>query len=268
MDVHERRLFIAEQVANKGEVEFAELADTLHVSEMTIRRDIEILESEGVLRRIMGGAISLRGTAAEPSFESRASEAASEKEHIAMAVVDLLVPGETVLLDSGSTVLSVARAIRKCGIPMTVITPSALAGIELSDAPGVTVYLTGGLLRPSELSLIGPETIDALSTYNCDTYVMGVAGVDAEGGISEYHYEEAHVKQAAVKSAKRVIVAADQSKLGRSALVKIVDLGKVDILVTDAKSTNKTVKAARAKGVQVVTTVREPSVSEKQGDSK
>lgn len=256
-----RRQFIAEQVANRGEVEFAELAESLNVSEMTIRRDIEILESEGLLRRIMGGAISLRGTSAEPSFESRASESAREKEHIANAVVDLLVPGETVLLDSGSTVLSVARAIRKRGVSITVITPSALAGIELSDAPGVTVYLTGGLLRPSELSLIGPETINALSSYNCDTYVMGVAGVDSEGGISEYHYEEAHVKQAAVKAAKRVIVAADQSKMGRSALVKIVDLGKVDILVTDAKTTHKTVKAAKAKGVQVVTTVKETPVT-------
>jgi DeoR/GlpR family transcriptional regulator of sugar metabolism len=252
MDVHERRSFIADRVTSSGEVEFAVLAETLGVSEMTIRRDIEFLESEGVLRRILGGAISLQGTSAEPSFDSRASASAREKEHIAEAVVDLLVPGETVLLDSGSTVLSVAREIRKRGLELTVVTPSALAGLELSDSPGVTVYLIGGLLRPHELSLIGPETINAIERFNCDTYVMGVAGVDAIGGISEYHYEEAHVKEAGMKVATRVIVAADQTKLGRSALVKIADLSDISILVSDAPKRNRTVAAATRLGVQVV----------------
>jgi DeoR/GlpR family transcriptional regulator of sugar metabolism len=252
MDVHERRSFIADRVTSSGEVEFAVLAETLGVSEMTIRRDIEFLESEGVLRRILGGAISLQGTSAEPSFDSRASASAREKEHIAEAVVDLLVPGETVLLDSGSTVLSVAREIRKRGLELTVVTPSALAGLELSDSPGVTVYLIGGLLRPHELSLIGPETISAIERFNCDTYVMGVAGVDAIGGISEYHYEEAHVKEAGMKVATRVIVAADQTKLGRSALVKIADLSDISILVSDAPKRNRTGAAATRLGVQVV----------------
>jgi DeoR/GlpR family transcriptional regulator of sugar metabolism len=252
MDVHERRSFIADRVTSSGEVEFAVLAETLGVSEMTIRRDIEFLESEGVLRRILGGAISLQGTSAEPSFDSRASASAREKEHIAEAVVDLLVPGETVLLDSGSTVLSVAREIRKRGLELTVVTPSALAGLELSDSPGVTVYLIGGLLRPHELSLIGPETISAIERFNCDTYVMGVAGVDAIGGISEYHYEEAHVKEAGMKVATRVIVAADQTKLGRSALIKIADLSDISILVSDAPKRNRTVAAATRLGVQVV----------------
>jgi len=194
----------------------------------------------------------LQGTSAEPSFDSRASASAREKEHIAEAVVDLLVPGETVLLDSGSTVLSVAREIRKRGLELTVVTPSALAGLELSDSPGVTVYLIGGLLRPHELSLIGPETISAIERFNCDTYVMGVAGVDAIGGISEYHYEEAHVKEAGMKVATRVIVAADQTKLGRSALVKIADLSDISILVSDAPKRNRTVAAATRLGVQVV----------------
>jgi DeoR/GlpR family transcriptional regulator of sugar metabolism len=252
MDVSERRSLIAEKVTSSGEVEFAVLAESLGVSEMTIRRDIEFLENQGVLRRILGGAISLQGTSAEPSFDSRASAAAREKEHIAEAVVDLLVPGETVLLDSGSTVLSVARAIRKRGIELTVVTPSALAGLELSDAPGVTVYLLGGLLRPHELSLIGPDTISAIERFNCDTYVMGVAGVDAIGGISEYHYEEAHVKEAGMKSAKHIIVAADQTKLGRSALVKIAELSEISVLVSDAPRRHRTLSAAVKAGVQVV----------------
>lgn len=256
MNVSTRRELIAEQLANEGEVEFSDLAMVLGVSEMTIRRDIETLESLGLLRRVVGGAISLRGTATEPTFESRASIAAQEKEHIALAVVGLLVPGETVLLDSGSTVLSVARAIRKSKLEVTVVTPSALAGLELSDSPGVNVYLTGGHLRPGELSLIGPDAIESLHRFNCDTFVMGVAGVDLNGGISDYHYDEAHVKEAGMKSAKRTIVAADKTKLGRTSLVRIAELSDISVLVTDASPRHNTVREARNRQVEVVTTAR------------
>jgi DeoR/GlpR family transcriptional regulator of sugar metabolism len=252
MDVSRRREEIATLVADRGEVEFAELAQELGVSEMTIRRDIEILEGQGLLRRIVGGAIHLRGTSAEPPFESRASLVSKEKEHIARLVVQLLSPGQTVLLDSGSTVLSVARAIRASGLSLTVVTPSALAGIELSDVPGITVHLTGGLLRSGELSLIGPAAIDALAKFNCDVFVMGVAGIDETGGISDYHYEEAHVKKAAMRASHTTIVAADQSKLGRSSLIRIAELAEVSTLVTDAPENHPTLIAAREHGVRVV----------------
>lgn len=248
-----RRKFIAEQVAALGEVEFAVLAENCDVSEMTIRRDIEVLEHEGLLRRVVGGAISTAGTAQEPSFRSRAAEAAQEKEHIAKAVVDLLNPGETVLLDSGSTVLSVAREIRQRELSLTVVTPSVLAGLELSDCPAVTVYLAAGQLRPGELSLIGSDTVEYLGRFNCDTAVLGVAGVDGAGGISDYHRDEAYVKRAAMAVSKRTIVAADHSKLGRSALVKIATLADVSALVTDGDQRNKAVRDAIAAGTRVIT---------------
>lgn len=253
MDANQRRELIVDRALSLGEVEFGLLAAEFGVSEMTIRRDIEILQSQGLLRRVVGGAILTKGTAAEPSFESRASDAAKEKEHIAEAVVELLTPGETVLLDSGSTVLSVARAIRKHGLSLTIVTPSALAGLELSDSPGVTVHLIGGLLRPHELSMIGPDAVEGIKKFNCDTFVMGVAGIDARGGVSDYHYDEAHVKETGINVSNRVIVAADKSKLGRTALVKIADLSQIDILVTDADPDQPTVQSARLEGVQVVT---------------
>ena len=253
MDVSERRKFIAEQVAIHGEVEFASLATSCEVSEMTIRRDIDTLEDEGLLRRVLGGAIAVGGTAQEPPFHSRASVAAQEKEHIAAAVVDLLSPGETVFLDSGSTVLSVAREIRRRQLALTVVTPSVLGGLELSDLPGTAVYLAGGELRPGELSLVGSDTIDYIGGFNCDTAVLGVAGVDALGGISDYHHAEANVKKAAIRIAKRTIVAADRTKLGRAALVKISDLEAMSVLVTDADRRNSTVKAAESLGISVTT---------------
>jgi len=261
MNVTQRRESIASQVVAYGEVDFQSLAAQFGVSEMTIRRDVEALEGEGLVRRIVGGAISVRSTSAEPPFESRASASAQAKERIAQAVVELLIPGETVLLDSGSTVLSVARAIKRKSLKLTIVTPSTLAGLELADAPDTTVYLTGGQLRPGELSLIGPEAINSVRRFNCDTFVMGVAGVDLRGGISDYHYDEAHVKQAGMASSRRTIIAADHTKLGRMALVKIADMSDIATLVTDAREDHPSVKEAQSQGMQVVTVTMQPAVA-------
>lgn len=166
------------------EVGYAELAAEFDVSEMTIRRDMEALERLGVVRRVVGGAIAMKGKDHEPSFETRVADAAEEKRHIADAVADLIGPGETLILDSGSTALAVAQSLRGRRLGLTVLTPSVLAALELIDEADTTVVLTGGELRPGELSLIGPAAEDTLAQYNCDTFVMGVAGIDGNRGIS------------------------------------------------------------------------------------
>jgi DeoR/GlpR family transcriptional regulator of sugar metabolism len=247
-----RRALIEQRVVADGEIDFASLADEFKVSEMTIRRDVNVLEEQGVVRRVTGGAISLVGKASEPAFETRAAQAATEKAHMAGAVVELLQPHETVILDSGSTVLAVARAIRGRGLGLTVVTPSLLVAAELADDEGTTVLLAGGQVRPGELSLIGSETEATFSLYNCDAYVMGIAGVDARRGITEYHREEANVKKAAIAASDRVIVVADMSKLGRVQLMNVASFEQVDYLVTDGPAEDPAVRAAGEKGVEVV----------------
>ncbi|WP_167759443.1 DeoR/GlpR family DNA-binding transcription regulator [Mycobacterium sp. PS03-16] len=252
LNAHARRAAIAARIHADREVDFATLAEEYGVSEMTIRRDIERLEDQGVARRVLGGAIAFGGKATEPSFAARAAEAADEKTHIASAVADLLTPQETVILDSGSTVLAVARAIRGRDLRLTVITPSVLVAVELADEPDTTILLTGGKVRPGELSLIGAEAEDFYLRYNCDTYVMGIAGVDGRRGASEYHREEGNVKQAAMRSADRVIVAADATKLGRVQLINVAQVSNISVLVTDGSPTHPTVAALEAAGVEVV----------------
>lgn len=256
-----RRDLIGQRVLTDGEIGFATLASEFNVSEMTIRRDVNALEASGMVRRVVGGAIYLSGKAFEPSFEARAGVAAIEKMNIAEAVVHLLQPHETVILDSGSTVLAVAKAIRGSGLGLTVVTPSILVAVELADEPDTTVLLTGGRVRPGELSLIGLETEETFERYNCDTYVMGVAGVDAVRGISEFHRGEGSVKRAAVRAADRVIVVADETKLGRVQLMNIVPLADVALLVTDGEDNHPTLVAARSLGVNVVC-VRSRNVTE------
>jgi DeoR/GlpR family transcriptional regulator of sugar metabolism len=247
-----RQLLIEKRVLSEGEIDFESLADELGVSQMTIRRDVEALEERGVVRKILGGAIAFGGKSVEPSFAARAAEFPDSKQRIAKAAVDLLRPSETVILDSGSTVLAVARGIRDRGLGLTILTPSIQAAAELNNESDTTIILTGGMVRPGELSLVGAEAENAFASYNCDTYVMGVAGLHAERGFSDYHREESRVKKAALRSADRVIAVLDESKLGRAQLVNVASLNEVAVLVTDASSEHPTVVAVREAGLEVI----------------
>jgi DeoR/GlpR family transcriptional regulator of sugar metabolism len=251
MDAKVRRTLIEERVAAEGEIEITPLASEFNVSEMTIRRDIEVLETQGLVRKVIGGAIAASRKASEPPFEARAVVAVHEKAHIAEAAVSLLEPGETVILDSGSTVLAVARAIKGRDLGLTVVTPSTLVALELADDPGTTVLLTGGLVRPGELSLIGSDAEEAFTRYSCDIFVMGVAGVDSIRGATDYHREEAAVKRAAIKAADRIVAAVDHTKLGRVHLVQVAPLEALDVIVTDGPEDDLTLRSARAHGILV-----------------
>jgi len=247
-----RRELIEERILSRGEIGFSALAREFGVSEMTIRRDVHALADKGILRMVVGGAISLIGKATEPTFETRAAQAAIEKAHLAEAVLSLIQPHETVILDSGSTVLAVARALRGRELGLTVVTPSMLAAAELADDPGTTVLLAGGEVRGGELSMIGAEAETAFGLYNCDAYVMGIAGVDAHRGITEYHRAEANVKKAAMAAADRVIVVADASKLGRVQLMNVATFDQIGALVTDGPESHPAVRAASDAGVRIV----------------
>ncbi|TDL05980.1 DeoR/GlpR transcriptional regulator [Mycolicibacterium obuense] len=247
-----RRDHIEQRVRAAQEITYADLATEFDVSEMTIRRDVEALEASGVVRRVVGGAIALQGKDTEPSFATRMADAAQEKIHIADVVADLIGVNETLILDSGSTALAVANSLRGRGLGLTVVTPSVLVALALVDEPDTTVVLTGGELRSGELSLIGAAAEDTLANYNCDTYVMGVAGIDGERGISDYHQAESRVKQAASRRADRVIVAADKSKLGRVTFVSITALSNVATIVSDGPPDHPALVAARDAGVEVI----------------
>ena len=252
MGAKTRRDLIETLVVSHGEIDFTSLATEFGVSEMTIRRDVEVLEGKGVLRRIVGGAIAMAGKSSEPSFKDRSTAATLAKMRIAEATADLMVPHETVIIDSGSTALEVARAIKGRELGLTVITPSIQVAVELADEPNTTVILTGGLVRPGELSLIGFETKQTFSRYNCDTFVMGVAGFDAVTGVTDYHRDESEVKHAALDVSDRIIVVADTSKLGRVQLVNIAESVDINVLVTDADESNQTVSALKEIGVDVL----------------
>ena len=251
MSTQERRGAIRGFLANRGEVGIAELAAEFDVSEMTIRRDLEELEDQGVARRVRGGAIATVSRSYEPPLAARTTEAHEAKQRIAGAAAEYIEYGETAILDVGSTTFALAQRLRGRG-GFTIVTPSVQAATELAGDPNTRVILTGGIVRPGELSLIGDLAEGTFAQLNCDVLFLGVGGIDAEKGLTEYNLDDTRVKRAAIKAASRKVALADQTKLGRICLASIASLSEIDVLITDAAPTHPVLDAVRDAGVEIV----------------
>lgn len=230
-------------------VSVAELAVRHNVSEMTIRRDLDDLAGQGVVRRIRGGALSLLLRGEEPPFGAREREAVEVKRRIGLVVAELLADGEAVLLDGGTTALEVARALRERRL--TVVPLAMQSAVELSTAPRVRLVLPGGEVRPGELNLKGPLTESTIRALRFDTAVIGCCGLSAEQGLTAHDLPEVAVKQAAIASARRVIVACDSGKFTRTAFGAVCPLDRIDIVVTDPDIPPEQRDALTAAGVTV-----------------
>jgi DeoR/GlpR family transcriptional regulator of sugar metabolism len=247
----QRRDALQRRLTAHGECGFAELAEDFGVSEMTIRRDLEMLEAEGLVRRVRGGAISVVSRAYEPPFAIRATTASDAKEAIGTAAALLVNDGDTVIVDVGTTTMALARALHgKHGV--TVVTASLPIAVELGSDPDIRVVVTGGQVRSGELSLTGGMAEDAFGVLNCDLAFIGIGGICASPGLTEYNPDDARVKKAAIGAARRVIVLADVSKLGRVAFSTVAPLSSVDVLVTDAAAEHPVAQEIAAAGVSIV----------------
>ncbi|HTJ71550.1 MAG TPA: DeoR/GlpR family DNA-binding transcription regulator [Actinospica sp.] len=246
----DRHRLIAQAVKDSGRATVPELAGLTGASEMTIRRDLDALAAQGVLERFHGGARTLLLRGAEPPFALRAHEALDAKRRIAAEVSRLVADGETVLLDSGTTCLEVARLLR--GRQVTVMPLSLQAIHVLSDAPEPTALLVpGGRARGTEGALTGPLALASLAALRFDTAVLGCCGLSAAEGMTAYDLDDAAVKQAIIGSARRIVAAADSGKLGRTAHAHVGPSALVHTLVTDAAAPADEVSALEEAGTVV-----------------
>lgn len=250
MDVRERRALILQLIETQGEVSVADVSQRVGVSEMTVRRDLEALEGRGALIRLHGRAVAPVSRSYEPPFDVRVGSAPAAKERIGALAASLLAEGETVVLDVGTTTLEVARAL-KGRRNITVLTPSLPIANVLAEEPGIRLMLTGGVLRPGERSLVGDLAVGSFRDYRFDTVVLGVGGIDLEAGLTEYNLDDTRVKRAAIEIARRIIVVADATKLGRVAFARICPLAQVDVLVTDGAAPADLIASLEDAGVEV-----------------
>jgi DeoR/GlpR family transcriptional regulator of sugar metabolism len=216
---------------------------------MTIRRDLDQLAERGVLRRVRGGAVSLLLRGEAMPFAVREHEAAATMERIAAEVGALLTDGEAVVLDAGTTALTVARTI--AARRLTVVPLDLHAANALSGADGIRLLVPGGRTAPGSLAFTGPLTEASLASLRVDTTVLGVCGLSAEHGLTAHDLDEVPVKRAAIAAARRVVAVCDGAKFGRSGLGLVCPATALDMVVTDRSAPGTAVSRLRDAGVDV-----------------
>ncbi|WP_394848107.1 DeoR/GlpR family DNA-binding transcription regulator [Pendulispora brunnea] len=242
-------------VRNAGRISLTELTERLGVSAMTVRRDLDELQRQGLIRRVHGGAVSLAMPEEQSGFAARERWQVAIKRRIGAAAVERIQPGQTVLLDAGTTTAAMAGLLATKA-PLTVAVLSLQAAERLADQPGIRLLVLGGESRPGERSLVGPLTLRMLEELWFDCFLMSIGAVHRELGWSEFSMEDATVKQHGLRRAARTIVIADGSKLGVRAFARVAPLDAVDTFVTDGPvgegDSEETLAAIRKAGVEVV----------------
>ena len=233
MLAHQRRGRILTELRRTGAVRVADLSDLLGVSDMTIRRDLEQLSSEGLATKVHGGAVLGGQAAFEPGFEVKSQLAEPAKLAIATAAVSMIRPGAAIALSAGTTTWSMAPLVAE--LPdLTVITNSpTVADALTAKNPQMSVVLTGGVRTPSA-ALVGPVADRSIAGLHVDQLFLGVHGADPHAGFTTPNLAEAKTDQALIAAAREVIVVADSSKWGIVGLADIAPLSVADVVVTDS----------------------------------
>ncbi|AEG34620.1 DeoR/GlpR family DNA-binding transcription regulator [Thermus thermophilus] len=246
-----RREQILRLLRENGRVRVAELAQTLGVSQVTIRADLEALERQGVLRRLRGGAIPWETRRFELPLEVTRTLHAKEKEAIGKRAANLVKDGDVVILDVGSTTTEMAKALSPALKDVVVVTNALNIALLLEGHPGITVIVTGGKLRPLQHSLVNPFGTLLLEELNADKAFLGCNGVHPERGFTNTNLEEAEIKKAMVRAAREVYFLADHSKLLQVAAAKIAPLSAATRLITDKKAHPEALRALEEAGLRV-----------------
>jgi len=225
-----RQLRIRELLEAEEYVDMAVLREKLGASESSIRRDLIALESTGVLKRVFGGAMAIESRDPQLDFDWLSTRMAEEKRRIGQVAANLIEDGETVILDGGSTVAAVASSLRNHSLH--VITNSLPIAELFHDSREIEVILTGGYLYPRLRAMLGPLCEQMLSTVTADVLIMGIGGV-TESGFSNSNTMVVGPERKMIEAARRVIVVADHTKFGRSALIHLAPLDVADVVVSD-----------------------------------
>ena len=250
MLIEERRQHILGLVQQHGRVLVDDLSQTLGISRITIRKDLDALQLRGVLQRTHGGALLPQaGTLFDPSLKEKETQRSEEKLRISAAAVELVKEGQCVLLDSGTTTTAIARALKKFS-RLTVITNAVNIAAELSSTD-FDVIMTGGSLRKNSFSLVGPLAEEMLHEMHADILFLGVDGFDLEMGLTTPNMMESRVNRAMVKASAMVVTVCDSTKFNRRSLSKIVDIGAIHHVITDDKLPKATADAIRKMNIQL-----------------
>ncbi|PKM50401.1 MAG: DeoR/GlpR transcriptional regulator [Firmicutes bacterium HGW-Firmicutes-7] len=247
----ERKQEIVKLIINNKSIKVNEMSSLFNVTEETIRRDLEKLEKENILKRTYGGAVVIETPGEDLSFFERVREHMDEKKKLAKYVAEFIKDGDTIMLDSSTTALEVGKTIQD-DRQVTIITNSLNACLELSANSHLKIISIGGILNTRNMSFEGPAAVKNLNNYYADKVIFSCKGVDFERGIMESSEYVAEIKQGMIQSAKQVILVVDQSKFDKTSLVRIDDFCKVDVLITNLKIDERWMSQLEKYDIQVI----------------
>jgi DeoR/GlpR family transcriptional regulator of sugar metabolism len=249
----ERQRQILNRIESQAEATVSELAEILEVSQMTIRRDLRELAAQGRVERVHGGAVrsSTFGQMRPATIQEGANEAVEAKRRIGDAAAAMVEQGETIFLGAGTTTLAVAEALKGLR-DITVMTNALTVANTLAKTPGLTVMVTGGILRSINLSLVGYPAERNLVDVRADKVISGIRGIDLEVGLTSDDLHEMKTNLAIMAISKTLIIVADHSKFGRIAASRTAPVTAASTIVTDVQAPEEIVAELKKQGVQVV----------------
>jgi DeoR/GlpR family transcriptional regulator of sugar metabolism len=246
----DRLQVIADLVRERGSVRGSELVDLLGVTDETVRRDLARLADLGIVRRAHGGAIAARPND-ETTTAVRLREHSEEKIAIGQRAAELVRPGTTIILDSGTTTLCLARALRRTR-DIVVVTTAVTNALELIGHTGTTVIMTGGVIRPITFGASGRLAAATLRELHVDQAFLAIHSVSVRGGLTYPSFEEFDAKRAIIEAASEVVLLADHSKFGRVALVRVAPITAVHRIITTPGIDPEEEAAIRDLGIDLI----------------
>jgi DeoR family transcriptional regulator, aga operon transcriptional repressor len=246
----ERRRAILDLLTHQGRVLVTELARQFETSQVTIRKDLEILHAHGLVHRTHGGALPSReGALEDPTLREKEKLHHQEKLRIAESAAEKVKEGQVLILDSGTTTTAIARALRNFQ-HLTIITNAVNIAAELAGT-AVEVILTGGTLRKNSFSLVGPIAEETLRRLSADMLFLGVDGFDVHFGLSTPNLLEAKVNRVMVEVAKKTVAVCDSSKFGRRSLSLIVPPSALQEVITDRSIPKTDLRVLKQASIEV-----------------
>lgn len=232
MDIHERKQKIIEMLSREGKVKVNELSERFGISDVTIRMDLADLEAKGLLSRIHGGAVSSYKTYYNMSLQQRLAANQERKQEIAAKAVEMIEENDTVMLNSGTTTLTVLRMIPP-QMSLSIVTNSVAIALEAGGNPNFNVVLLGGAINSKYQFIYGDDANAQLERYHADKLILSVDGIDSDNGFTTYYDREAELDRLMLAHSATKIITADSSKIGRTAFAKIADISAADYIITN-----------------------------------
>ncbi len=232
MDVFERKEKILELLHKDGRVKVNDLASRFDISDVTVRMDLADLEAKGLLSRVHGGAVSSYKTYYNMSMRQRLLANREQKKAIGRRISEMIKENDTVMLNAGTTPLTVFRMFPP-NMKLSIVTNSVAIALEAGAMANYNVVLLGGLINAEHQFVYGDDAASQLEKYHADKLILSVDGISAEGGLTTYYNQEAAIDNLMLARSATRIIAADSDKLGRTAFAKISDISFADYIVTN-----------------------------------